>query len=269
MLERSFETFRNNLNFTQGQEQQVTERRARLIDLLQKAWSPAKISPIGSWARGTAVPPLKDIDLMVVLNGITPEQKTPSVLLGEFASKLRGSYPAPSIQQRSIGLRFEDFTFDIVPAIAKSAGGYHIPDLVDPRRWIFTNPEKHRELAAESDRRCGAMAIPIVKMLKLWNANNKVGLKSFHLEVMVLRALKQQPASYAAGVQLVFESLARDVLGNSGDPGGSDNRLDAYLLPADREAVAKKLQVAAQGMEDAIRTQSPAKAKSIFGSPFP
>lgn len=269
-LERSFEIFRNNLYFDPGLLQQVTERRGRLIGLLQSAWSPAKILPIGSWARGTAVPQLKDIDLMVVLNGLTPEQRTPSVILGDFESKLRVGYQAISMrkQSRSIGLRFEDFAFDVVPALAKPSNGYHIPDLDDPRRWIFTNPEKHLELAVEADRRCGAMAIPLVKMLKVWNVNNTAGLKSFHLEVMVLRALKQQQPSYAAGAQLVFESLARDVKDPCGDPGGSDNRLDTYLQ-ANRSAVVQKLEDAARRMKEANRIQSQELTRSIFGGPFP
>jgi len=269
-LARAFETFRNNLNVSAGQQQQVAERHTRLIKLLQSTWGPGKIISIGSWKRGTAIPPVKDVDLMIVLSGVAPEQRSPDTILSEIEAKLRTAYPdIPTRKQaRSIGLRFQDFSFDIVPALAKASGGYHIPDRSDARGWIFTNPEKHGELTAQTDQRCGGMAIPMVKMLKSWNAHNTAGLRSFHLEVMVLRRLKQQPPSYAEGVQLAFENLARDVKESCGDPGGSDNRLDKYL-PAYREGLVMKLQDAATRMAQANRTQSQETARSVFGSPFP
>ncbi len=263
-LEQAFEIFRNNLNVAAGQEQQVSERRERLIERLQSTWRPDKIIPIGSWARKTAIPPIKDIDLMLVLTGLSWEQKTPHVILNDLETELRTKYPVTREQPRSIGLRFEDFNFDIVPALARSSGGYHIPDTTDPRGWIFTDPEKHRKLAAESE----PMVITIVKMLKSWNVTKKVGLKSFHLEVMVLRALKQKPPSYAKGVQLAFESLARDARVSCGDPGGSDNVLDKYLT-TNRDTIVRMLHEAAQRMALANSSLSQAVARDVFGSPFP
>lgn len=269
-LEDAYKTFSANLDFNEGQKQQIHDRRARLIGLLQQIWAPAKVLPIGSWARGTAIPPLEDIDIMIALTGVTPDQRAPSVLLDDFESRLRPHYAAvPTRKQtRSIGLRFEDFAFDIVPALHKPAGGYHIPDLVDPRRWIFTNPDKHIELAAEKNRLSGGVATAIVRMLKAWNANNRVGLKSFHLEVMVLRAMKPAPLRLTQAVLDAFESLARDVSGVCGDPGGSDNRLDTYL-PTERAPLAQRLSDAARRLREAERTQSQAMARDVFGSPFP
>src|SRR5205814_7932574 len=91
-LAQAFETFRTNLNLAPGQQQQITERRDRLIEHLQRTWGPAKIVPIGSYARGTSIPPVKDIDLMIVLAGISAEQRAPDSVLGEIESKLKVHY---------------------------------------------------------------------------------------------------------------------------------------------------------------------------------
>lgn len=273
-LAQAFERFRANLVLGAGQQQQISERRARLIPLLQETFQSPAVRPIGSHARGTNTPPVDDIDLMLVLN--RPRPAHPRLLLEELRDTLAGKkYRDVRLQNRSVGILFDDFRFDIVPALARSRGGYDIPDS-KTGKWIFTNPEQHIELARQKDQATGAMAIPIVRMLKSWCRQKGIGLKSFHLEVMVLRALGRKPASYAEGTRDALGSVAQAVRSSCGDPGQSGNVLDTYLSPSQREQIARQCAEARDQLTSAIRLEQQGDAagairlaRAVFGHPFP
>ena len=272
-LAQAFEQFRNNLAIKPGQQQQISDRRARLVPLLQQTFQSPAVRPIGSHARGTNIPPVDDIDLMVVLERPRPDH--PRLLLDALRDTLAGKYQGIRMQNRSVGILFGDFRFDIVPALARSRGGYDIPDS-NTGKWIFTNPEKHNELAKQVDGNTGAMAIPTVRMLKSWRRQKGIGLKSFHLEVMVLRALGWKPAGYAEGTRDALGRMAQAVRSSCGDPGQSGNVLDTYLSSGERVQIAGQCAEARDRLTEAIRLQQQGDAagairlaRGVFGAPFP
>lgn len=272
-LAQGFDQFRRNLDLGAGQQQQVRERRGRLIGELQQTFRSSAVRPIGSHARGTNIPPVGDIDLMLVLE--RPRLDNPILLLAEVREALSTKYRNIRLQNRSVGILFGDFDFDIVPALGRTRGGYHIPDS-HAGQWIFTNPEQHNELAKRVDRETGAMAIPMVRMLKSWNRQQRIGLKSFHLEVMVLRALGTKPKSYAEGTRDVLRSMARAARASCGDPGQSGNRLDTYLSDIERAHISRQCEQASEHLTTAILLEQQGDlagairlARAVFGSPFP
>lgn len=272
-LAQAFDRFRHNLALSEGQQQQIRERRERLLGLLKEDFRSPAVRPIGSHARRTNIPPVGDIDLMLVLDRTRAAE--PRSLLDEVEAALSKKYQVTRLQNRSVGIVFGDFRFDIVPGLGRSGDGYYIPDL-STGRWIFTNPEQHNELARQADQRAGAMAIPIVRMLKSWCRETQIGLKSFHLEVMVLRALHTKPASYAHGARDALRSMARAVLKPCGDPGQSGNRLDDYLSDYERTRISRQCEAASEQLAMAIQRdqQNDAAgavrlARAVFGAPFP
>jgi hypothetical protein len=271
-LAQAFEQFRNNLSLDDGQKQQILERRSKLIDLLQDRFR-SPVRPIGSHARGTNIPPIGDIDLMLVLQRSRSDD--PVMLLDEIRDVLAEKYSGVRRQNRSVGILYGDFRFDVVPAIVRSRGGYHLPD-AGSQKWIFTYPEKHNDHAKKVDQGTGAMAIPMVRMLKSWNRRQLAGLKSFHLEVMVLRALGTKPASYAEGTRDALRSVARAVRSSCGDPAESGNTLDTYLSTLQRDQIARRCQEASDQLSRAIELDQQGKpgeairlAREVFGAPFP
>lgn len=272
-LAQTFDQFRRNLDLGAGQQQQISERREPLIKEVQQTFRSPAVRPIGSHARGTNIPPVGDIDLMLVLE--RSRSDTPTLLLAEVREALGKKYPNIRLQNRSVGILFRDFRFDIVPALRRPRGGYHIPDS-QAGQFIFTNPEQHNEFAKRVDRETGAMAIPIVRMLKSWNRQQHIGLKSFHLEVMVLRALGTKPKSYIEGARDALRSMARAVRSSCGDPGESGNRLDTYLSDIERAHVSRQCEQASEQLTRAILLEQQGDlaeairlARAVFGSPFP
>ncbi|XXY45289.1 hypothetical protein WME91_35315 [Sorangium sp. So ce269] len=275
-LSDAFTEFLRRLRPSPGQIEQISKRRTHFNELLQRNLKPAKIIPIGSHARGTAILPLRDVDQMVVLNRPGPEEPAVDELLRDLLAQLRRDYPDVSarVQNRSVGLHFVDFGLDVVPALERRQGGFRIPD-AEARRWIYTDPIKHEALAKEKSRLTDGMALDLVKTLKVWNGNRSVGLKSFHLEVMVLRAVGQKPTSFAQGLRDVLLAVAGAVGSPCGDPGLSGGRLDLYLDEPRRRAVAGHCKNAADEMGLAIREDAGGRSshavervRTLIGSPF-
>lgn len=266
-LSDAFSDSLSRLRPPQGLVQQVSERTTKLSELVKSTWKPAKIVPIGSHARGTTIPPLHDVDLMVVLNRSGPEEPVVDVLLRELYAELARAYPDVSkrVQNRSIGLHFVDFGIDVVPALERREGGFRIPD-VKAKKWIYTDPTKHEELVREKNRMTDGVAADLVKALKVWSRDRTMGLKSFHLEVMVLRSIGQKPATFAQGVRDVLLAVSGAVGSSCGDPGLSGGRLDDYLEQSARQAIAGHCRSAADEMgivmrEDAAGRSSEAIAR--------
>ncbi|WP_437485792.1 hypothetical protein WME75_01850 [Sorangium sp. So ce1014] len=275
-LNDAFTDFLKRLSPSQGQIQQVSERTARFIELIQRNWKPMKIVPIGSHARGTSIPPLHDVDRMVVLNRTGPEEPAIDDLLRDLCAGLARDYPdvATRVQRRSVGLCFVDFGLDVVPVLERRQGGFRIPDVL-AKRWIYTDPIKHEELVREKNRMTDGVAANLVKALKVWNVNKSIGLKSFHLEVMALRSLGQKPTSFAQGLRDVLLAISGAVGSSCGDPGLSGGQLDAYLDQAKRQAIAEHCRRAADEMGSALREDAGGRSshaidrvRRLLGSPF-
>lgn len=283
LLKQSFEQLRVGLEMKPDHKRAIDAAQTRCREHLQKKWPGAEVFISGSYGRSTKIEPIKDIDLFVAKRDSYPEiQKIPITghdLLLELQGLLRepfGSEPfvsEPRKQKRSMGLAFPGFRMDVVPAVKRNGGGYFIADLDLPSpHWRFTHPKKQKEFTAKQDQSCGQMAVPLVKMFKHWNTIHHLGLKSFHLEVMVLRSLSAKPESYAAGAQQVLSKLVSAIQQSCGDPGESGGKLDEYLSGPQRARISdlaqahatllKEAQVfdqAKQGLEAQVRF------KKVFG----
>jgi hypothetical protein len=275
-LQDAFTDFLSRLNLSPGQDQQVTERKRRLVRLIQETWGPDKVIPIGSFARGTHIPPVHDVDQMVVLNKSSAVEPAAEVVLKEMNAKIAQLYPdtATRMQNRSVGIHFQDFGFDVVPALVRQQGGFRIPD-VGLKKWIYTDPRKHQDFAKDRNRLTDGSAIGIVRALKVWNSNKKLDLKSFHLEVMTLNAHGKKPTSIAQGVRDALLGMAGAVKSPCGDPGLSGQRLDEYLSAQAREAIASRCQKAAEELGTAIQEDAQSRSshavlrvRELIGRPF-
>jgi predicted nucleotidyltransferase len=151
-------------------------QRDALRGHLEKKFAVAEFLISGSFKRHTAIHPLNDIDLFVVLDSETEKalrEAAPRVVLKNVLDVLDAAYPTkekPKAQSRSVNVEFKGtgLSFDVVPAFPDGGDGYVIPDR-DAGGWIRTNPRRHREHATEANQASGNKAKPIVKALKSWN----------------------------------------------------------------------------------------------------
>jgi hypothetical protein len=152
----------------------------------------------GSYARDTAISPIDDVDIIVVVD---PEgwprrflnsHPDPDSVLQSFARAIRYRYPHSRVhvQRRSVRLNLYHLDIDVVPAIALKGDRQlvEIPD-ADSEEWLTSAPRRHSEIATEINLTHGGRFKPLVKLLKYWNCRlpKTADLKSFAIETMAAR----------------------------------------------------------------------------------
>jgi hypothetical protein len=284
---QAFDTFLRSLELTDSERKEASTQQKSLRDSLA-----AKLGGVqrdilsGSYSRRTAIRPLNDIDLFVILDPVLHKScyppAAPITCLQKIQSALKAAYPShnPRLQGRSVHI---DFTgtgigYDVVPAFEeKHAGEYKIPDR-DRGDWIRTNPEKHAEACKKANERAGDKLNRLVKAAKRWNCQQpeKAQLRSFHLEVMSYEAFSTGPESFAQGLADLFAFLANRVLSTCADPAGVGPNVDAGMTQAERTAARTALDAAAKtanvalALDRAGRTEEAhAHWRSLLGSDYP
>jgi hypothetical protein len=216
----------------------------------------------GSYGRSTAVHPLHDVDIFLILKpDIHPppeKERNPEGLLKKLEWALREEFATKAsirLQFRSIGLRFQRETvgFDVVPSFSHPSleNVYWIPD-ISRRDWICTNPEKQHAKLKEANQRAGTKLNPLIKLIKHWNYINNKPFRSFYLEVMCYNAFASAPLSFADGFRLLCEHLSRQVLLKCPDPAGVGPNIDDGATPSERQRRQELFLTLAQKASNAL-----------------
>jgi hypothetical protein len=222
----------------------------------------------GSFARNTKIRPLNDVDVMMIIDGhglrvikdgrytnhtvrgggsygspvhqLKNENKLISskMVLESFKNALRTAFPNSQIQRdgQVINVYFEsyDLGLDIVPAFHLSSPekgeSFYIPQGGGTDEWLETNPKKDIEISENYNAYHQANLIPLVKLIKYWNQENNVGLKSYHLEVMIWNTFANQAPieNYALALQYFFKN-GYSFVNNCPDPTGIGDLLNKYI----------------------------------------
>jgi hypothetical protein len=244
----------------------------------------------GSYKRSTAIQPIKDTDIVVIIN--EDSTRLPLKVLGELKQVLDKYYPAKSAsQRRSIRIDLTKISLDVIPALAPN--GADNPLLIPDRelkRWIATNPKGHTAWTSrlnaattnsETDR---GRFVPLVKMLKWWK---KVQLpeakrpKGFTLECIAgqhhdptardwadvfIASLERINSAYGIYKVLPF-------VPGIPDPGLRGQNIPTGLTVSEFQAFLKKvnesLAVAKQARDSTDPQASAALWRKIFGNHFP
>lgn len=170
----------------------------------------------GSYARGTAIYPLDDVDIVFEFDPkayATWFQPDVDQVLQSFARAIRYRYNESrvEVQNRSVGLKLNHLDIDVVPAIATGAQGYI---LVPDRRegtWIRSAPKLHTAWGRELNKRTNGLFKPLVKFLKIWNRQGpqNAQVRSFLIETVAMRMFLKLPLnSIFEGAYLFFDMLS-------------------------------------------------------------
>lgn len=241
-------------------QQRLRERLPLVTDFLS-----------GSYARGTSIRPLHDIDLFAVFQASArATYGAPGSLLGLVQGELEAGYVGKTarVQNRSVNIHFTQtgISFDVVPAFAEG-GNYFIPER-ETGQWVLTNPLEHDALLKQAHRRSDQKLIPLIRVAKHWNRRQgeQKPLSSFHLEVMGHGALPSDPGGSAKGLRRLFTHLADAVQRRCPDPVHPSRHLDGYLdLGGNRRAVAHRLLAeAARVMDRVVELEHSRPAEAHF-----
>lgn len=239
-IQESFRQFANNLNISNKQEKTVSTCRNNVIGEIKKKISlysdqPSKL--IGSYDRDTLTRYLLegDVDVMIVLhyqdNKKWYNDDGVRKSLEKVKSILSEAYPKTvcNIDRNCVTMRLSKFELDIVPAFIFEEGHYRIPDTYR-RKWLKTDPVKFANEVTRINKNMDGKFIPLIKMVKGWNREFVKGLRSFHLECVMVDHYKnyREGYTYDSMLRVFFSNLPQYLNSATYDPITGD-RVDLYL----------------------------------------
>lgn len=241
----------------------------------------------GSYARSTAIRPLKDIDIFCVMTPtetLDPGKHVPAAALRVVKDALEATYlgKVAEPQNRSVNIEFSGtgIAYDVVPAFVDTSTTeevFLIPD-IDAGRWIRSNPKVHKEKSVAANAATSTELKPLTKAVKHWNRgfDKGVRLRSFHIEVMAWDVLTAPPESRLDGLLTLFTGLSERVHLRTPDPAGLGPDLDAALTWSTRQDAAQRFKEAASEVRRAQTLASDGRTEeahhvlySLFGAPYP
>lgn len=278
-----FDQLIHKLELTAREQDEASRQQNVLRDNLRANLAITHDFLSGSYRRRTAIRPLKDIDLVLVLDEVKHRglrSEPPQTTLALVRKALVHAYPnaaPPREQARSVNIEFRgtEIGYDLVPAFRHADGGYLIPDR-ERGAWIRSDPERHRQACIAANQSAGNMLNPLIKMAKALNARHHRPLRSFHLEVMAYGAFAGRPAAYDSGLHTLLLHLADRVLQSCPDPAKLGPNIDQGMDSERRAKIRRVLQGWAQTAEQAIRAKergdheaAHAAWSSLFGPLYP
>ncbi|SEM48856.1 Nucleotidyltransferase domain-containing protein [Stigmatella aurantiaca] len=260
-VREALERFIQSLELTEGQQQEVVRQQTQVRECLVQRLQAKKVFLSGSYSRNTAIRPLHDIDLFVVLGAASlssPLASASSTISMDAvfkqvqqALKQEWSNKGPRLQNHSVHIGFEEsgIAFDVVPAYADPSSGqevFLIPEK-DTGQWIRTSPNIHKQRSTEANETAGKKLKPLLKAVKHWKrTHGSSPLRSFHLEVMSYSAFNTPPRDYLEGLERLFTHLSQRVQSPCPDPAHLGPAVDHLMSPTQREAAHQVLAGAAR-----------------------
>jgi hypothetical protein len=287
-IQQSFQKFRSNLEITDLQSSVVSTRQNNVRDVLQAGMTVESTFLTGSYSRSTLIAPLKecDIDIFAVLDAKYFHQYNggqnggQAGLLDLVKRTLRKTYtktPDISRNGQAVSITFTDFVVDVVPGFNRQGGGFLIPNS-NTGSWISTDPKRHVEVIAASNKAHNGDLVPLIKMIKAWNRARGNYFRSFHLEVLALQILEGVTITdFPSGARYYFDKGRELVTKRNLDPAGFGDDVGKYINTADKiEEARAKFQLA---YERALKAEEEATKGNVrnavdfwiktFGDYFP
>ena len=165
----------------------------------------------GSCKRETAISPLHDIDLYIVMKrNLQSGEYQPTKLRNYFQpiiNSIANEIKPPTHFKHGLKTKVAGLDIDIILTkyLRESEKLYEI---VFKENWITTSPIFHERRLKDKDIKTDGMAHNFIKIMKYWNLKKKKPLSSFHLEALVLDELSKNTISYSLGMEPLFRNMA-------------------------------------------------------------
>lgn len=253
-VREALEKFIQSLELTQGQRNEVSRQHTLVRERLRQRLKTKTDFLSGSYSRNTAIRPLHDVDLFIVLGDVSPASigsgqggLAADAALRQVRQALHEEWPNkehPTLQQRSVRISFSTsgIDFDVVPAFEILGQDAYLIHERHSGQWLRTNPRRHETLSTEANERAGKKLKPLLKAVKHWKRNHDSSpLRSFHIEAMSYSAFPSAPRDYLEGLEQLFTHLSQKVLLPCPDPAGLGPPVDARMEPNQRKAAHELL----------------------------
>lgn len=205
-VRQRFEQFHRNLLLTPLQRQDGITKRNGVVNCLNRNYNDSTSETdnsffIGSWGKDTATRPPRDVDAYFVLPVEVYHRFQPylwnrqSALLQEVKDVLAGTYPDTDMRGdgQVIVVHFESYNVEVVPAFLLQNGQYWICNTHDGGSYKLTDPWAEVRYIEAVDLANNHNLRPVIRMLKAWQANCSVQIKSFQIELLAADFLGKSP----------------------------------------------------------------------------
>lgn len=281
----AFTQFEATIQPTKAQIDGLRPKVNTTVSYLTKAFPATSNMPldrtvlIGSAAQNTITQPIDDIDLMAVFSDASNIWENSYRNNSQaFIQRVRGAFDGCSIQ--TIGVRGQAVRLfyqqgahvDIAPVFSWSAGGYILP--AGNGTWIRTNPDVQAQWFANQNQRLGYQLLPMIRLLKKWNAAHGKQFKSFHLSVVTANTFGSLSTNRAHALAKFFEWAPNWL--DAQDPAGHGGNLASNLTMIARLNLTTRLSNAAIRANNALLAEQRGDHREAirlwgleFGSGFP
>lgn len=220
-----FSKFQSNLQLTAAQQADGFTKLSGVNACLNRAYYNSNSDSdnsfvVGSWGKNTAIRPPRDIDLYfklpeeVYYRFNTYSNNKQSAWLQEVKIILQKTYPTTTSIRGDgpvVVVGFGSQSIEVVPAFALNNNGYWVCDTKSGGSYKETHPWAEIAYIDQSDKRNAYNLRPIIRMLKAWQTNCSVPIKSFHLELLAVEFLEQSPWRF--NDNFWYDWLVRDFFG--------------------------------------------------------
>ncbi len=194
-VSQRFDGFLNNITMTEKQREDGQRNHAGVRSCLNRYYhgvnsETANSFIIGSWARHTRVRPPRDIDVMFILPSTVYdryEQKVgnkQSQLLQEVKNVLCNCYTTTrlSADGQVVLVPFSTQTVELAPCFLHWNGQYKVCNTNNGGSYKIVDPVAQQNSLQQSDDNSAGNTRHLIRMLKKWQGNCNVPMKSFWLE---------------------------------------------------------------------------------------
>ena len=281
-VDEAFLKLKSSLEITQAESRLASSWQQNIRSIVDGEWKLEADYLTGSYRRNTKTKPLKDVDILVVIDPKGPQsnlrQLGPSAVLDALKKVLRRKYDDVVIDRMACTVSTgsdNDPTFDVVPAFRKSRDVFEIPD-AQRNSWISTNPKAHEEFTTKKNKDCDEKWVPFVKMIKAINREAGDPVKpSFLLEVMALELVDKPFGSYQDEIRWFLASASEQLDRAWPDPAGVGPNVNV-MAANERQTAAELLRKIQSITEDAIWLEDDGQERKaverwrdIFGQRMP
>ena len=204
-VRQRFTQFHSNLTLTLLQRRDGLKKKEGVVNCLNRHYYGAPSDTknsfwIGSWAKDTAVRPPRDVDLYFLLPPAVYQHflgyagNRQSVLLQQVKDVLTATYPDTDMRGdgQVVLVRFGSYSVEVVPAFV-CLGGYQICNTHNGGSYRATQPWAEVERIDTVNKATNGNLRPLIRMLKIWQEQCSVPIKSFQLELVAADFLLQSP----------------------------------------------------------------------------
>jgi hypothetical protein len=294
-VDEAFDIFQTQVDARPTHVAEARRRRDVFSTALVEHTAFSEAFASGSFARGTVIHPLHDVDLVAVLGpGRDWTAEEPGLVLNYTAEAVRSLLgtlgqrslvvQATKVRSHVVQCRVDSaartesdlapaaFAMEVMPAVRTGTGRPLTVPNARTGLWELTDPE---DLIDRTAARAAVWSyyVATVRLVKYWFKRQPLEVKSLAAEVLALNCLPVPPAggrkARSNALSRFFTCAAAKVMDEIVDPAGYAGAVQPTL---DREQARKRLRHAAENAANAVAAEADGKhhqAICCWGRVFP